>query len=706
MSSVESYKKALTNLVDGQRRLTTELRRMKTVNEEQEAELLMLRKSSSVLKTRVSQFSQFLRSTASLAPVYKTVEYARLGSDGDIAINETPKITAELAEFFRTVTQLEGSTSSRASRNAGASQSLIRALSPLSDDGHPRVRSTSVASSSTLPNDPADDALRASISVAPQELPLPKEVLDKSVNVSSEVVSVGSGKDSPLPITVLMGHAVDVPSTTLGMPRLQGSDVSTRTVVFAHAETQCELLLSSATPIIGTAPPSGPSTARQPERPSHFVDRWLPPYLSSLSPSLKRDAEDILFRIHTTADTSDTSTGQIADVSNAGVTAVAEGTQSTTLGAPSEENPNANMAKCVAQLMLTQQQLAMARSSVASMRARLEDVMHKYQKASAALVALSKPSAASTSANMASSFLDGWGSDAALGATSATPEMFPMLPAIPMPSTPRPPTQSRSGGMLPSRGGQRGKHVHKLDATISSHLPSIGTFSGDSVLNASPSLVDAASSLLTYFVEDVCGLLRDARLALTDLDKLHWRLASHEQHYGSDATIKRNKQQQHHAMRPAGQGSTRDEVKRTHPFHTCTSPVLARIAEVLTMSLKEGREAPRFSASSASTGALGHLAAAARVSNSRAGHRRHPHEPLISPNLTAEGHPQLTEIALLVQSCWHMLVEFLDAQVHHAQTMVFVREPNLDAWMQQSPTLAALVAQATTPDNHKLSLAV
>jgi hypothetical protein len=700
MSSIESYKKALTNLVDGQRRLTSELRRMKSVNEELESETIALRKTSTILKTRVSQFSQFLRSTPSLLLVYKTAEYARLGSDGDITLAETPKITAELAEFFRTVSQMDGSVSaSRISRNAVVSptQSLnatLKTLSPPSDDALSRARSASVASSSFGVD--LGEA-QPQVTSSSNDAPLPKECSDKAIHASIEVASVSSGKDSPLPVHVRL-EAVNVPN--MQTATLVDHPCTMPAILMASTEVQCELLPTATSRVL--LPSTHPAA---PHRPSHFVDRWLPPYLSTLSPALKRDAEDILFQLHTVGLEKDS----LSSAEHQGNTAPGSLPSATALVADASALPSSQqggthdkMALCVAQLMMTQQQLAVARSSVASMRARLEDVMLKYQKTAAALVLATKCNASASSHGSSSSVIDGWGGEGERTSVRGTPDMFPMLPAIPTPSTPRPPTQSRTGGRdgVSRNSTRQGKERKPFTETV---LPTVGVHWEHSAAAASSSAA-LSSSLLTYFVEDVCSLLRDARTTLFDLDKLHWRLASYNRHV-SAATSSISQQNQHSDRSGRHRTTTpqaplpthndvhlhREDAKRNHPFHTCTSPVLARIAEVLTTSLKEGREAPRFLTNT--------FGGTARTTLSRAGgNRQHQQQQNVWLDSEADG----SEVSSMLQHCWQMLVDFLDGQVHHAQTMVFVREPNLDVCIRQSPTLASLVAQATAPDVPKL----
>ncbi|CUG90308.1 Hypothetical protein, putative [Bodo saltans] len=625
-----------------------------------------------MLKTRVSQFTQFLRSTPSLMSVYKTAEYARLGSDGDITLTETPKITAELAEFFRTVIQLEASGSSRVSRNAVSPtlslNAALRAVSPPNgDDALSRARSASVASSSFAPECGEVPTTTAAAASSGSEAPLPKECFDKSIHALVEVTSVSSGKDSPLPmqeVDAAPRFAMLAPHHRYTLPE----------VLMTSSEVQCELLtaanshLNLATVVAGSPPFEN--------RPSHFVDRWLPPYLSTLSPALKRDAEDILFKIHTVG---------------------LEKEDTSTMMSTGGEH---------------EQQLAVARSSVASMRSRLEDMMLKYQKTASALVQATKSGAHSSSSQQSPvSFMDGWGGGeggerAITRAAGATPDMFPMLPAIPLPSTPRPPTQSRTGGRDGlSRHGTRGKqHAHKLNFDEGLLPSSISSPWEHSAVSSS-----AHSSLLTYFVEDVCSLLRDARTTLFDLDKIHWRLVSHSHKDASTSSPHTNERHTHNSRHRTTTTTTttvlshndvhlhREESKRNHPFHTCTSPVLARIAEVLTISLRNGREAPRFL-----TNIYPSTSSTIRQTYSRAGGSRQQHNHSSVMEAFSDASSGGSELSSMLQHCWQMLVDFLDGQVHHAQTMVFVREPNLDVWMRESPTLASLVAQAAAPDVPKL----
>nr|ACI16005.1 hypothetical protein [Bodo saltans] len=683
---------------------------MKSANEDLESEILVLRKTSSMLKTRVSQFTQFLRSTPSLMSVYKTAEYARLGSDGDITLTETPKITAELAEFFRTVIQLEASGSSRVSRNAVSPtlslNAALRAVSPPNgDDALSRARSASVASSSFAPECGEVPTTTAAAASSGSEAPLPKECFDKSIHALVEVTSVSSGKDSPLPmqeVDAAPRFAMLAPHHRYTLPE----------VLMTSSEVQCELLtaanshLNLATVVAGSPPFEN--------RPSHFVDRWLPPYLSTLSPALKRDAEDILFKIHTVGlEKEDTSTMMSTGGEHEQQLPDLASTSEAAAATDGSSHDHHKMARCVAQLMMTQQQLAVARSSVASMRSRLEDMMLKYQKTASALVQATKSGAHSSSSQQSPvSFMDGslgggeGGERAITRAAGATPDMFPMLPAIPLPSTPRPPTQSRTGGRDGlSRHGTRGKqHAHKLNFDEGLLPSSISSPWEHSAVSSS-----AHSSLLTYFVEDVCSLLRDARTTLFDLDKIHWRLVSHSHKDASTSSPHTNERHTHNSRHRTTTTTTttvlshndvhlhREESKRNHPFHTCTSPVLARIAEVLTISLRNGREAPRFL-----TNIYPSTSSTIRQTYSRAGGSRQQHNHSSVMEAFSDASSGGSELSSMLQHCWQMLVDFLDGQVHHAQTMVFVREPNLDVWMRESPTLASLVAQAAAPDVPKL----
>lgn len=113
MASLNAYKRALTDLVDGQRRLTSELKKLKQIHEDTEVELIKTKQTLEILKTRVSQFSLFLRSTPELLPAYKTAEYANLSCEGDLTLLDTPKIGAQLAEFYRNSSGVSVSTKDR-----------------------------------------------------------------------------------------------------------------------------------------------------------------------------------------------------------------------------------------------------------------------------------------------------------------------------------------------------------------------------------------------------------------------------------------------------------------------------------------------------------------------------------------------------------------------------------------------------------------
>lgn len=624
MSSVESYKKALTNLVDGQRRLTAELQRMKAVNEEQEKELMAARRTVSLVKTRVSQFAQFLRSTPLLVAVYKTAEFARLCSEGDFTLTETPKITAELSEFYQcALGHVDGgsgrSNLPRALSPGSQCSPLSRTVSPPIINGNGAACSAECSSlSAGLVNalvGPDDDA--------PQAVEEPVRPNFGAVEKAMEIRrrSIGSGRDSPTPAgspVLVAGHNVHrTPATTS-----------------VDHGAQCELLLASTTP-----------TANLPV-PSNFLDRALPTYLTALSPALKADAEEHYHRM------------QSASIPGEG---------------------DVKVAQLEASLKHTQQQLAIARSTVVSIRARLEDVLFKYQRVAAQAAASLSRGGNGYAAMTSSSVFD----HVDVPHLPCNEPLAASLPPL-FPSTPRPPTQSRAS-LLMSRGGVRAAHKQHEDEGANSP-PN----------NNDHQHLSSSSSVLSYFVEDVCTLLRDARAMLSDLDMIHWRLASHHQHGGEDEVSSRPEQLWRGRSRQNGRthkfnssnkvepsaashnnNNNSTDGEKQHPFRTCAPHVLARIAELLTASLKAaGHDAPRFSTIHQTT-------------------MRHPSKRTGGKHCRRD---DIEDIHEMLQRCWTMLVSFLDAQVHHAQTKVFIREPKLDEWMRQSPPLASLVKAASAPD--------
>lgn len=181
------------------------------------------------------------------------------------------------------------------------------------------------------------------------------------------------------------------------------------------------------------------------------------------------------------------------------------------------------------------------------------------------------------------------------------------------------------------------------------------------------------SLVLSYFVEDVCSLLRDTRFALADLDVLHWRVAWFQEQ--QTPALPRDTPAAAGTVCPPSSSHSHRKVKSREAdpnsialapcgvFSDVSDETLLRAAELAHISFEDDRVPPRF---------------LVWLDEPRGGGTS----------------KEVSDAAALLKSCWMMLLQFMSAQVKHAQTMMFAREPRLRDMMASLPSIKQTVAAA------------
>lgn len=633
--SVESYKRALTELVDGQRRLTAELKKLQRVNETLENQAVTFKQTIEVLKTRVSQFAQFLRSTPELLAVYKTIEFAKMASEGDLGLFEAPKIAVELFEFYKTLVAAQNARRQSATTNALFASVNTDSLAPA------EVLSLSINAerrqSRQLKKGPPSDGGVSSPTVAPQ--------------INNELAS--SGANMPERFTLASSQSFYDSAT----PKANREDSVVMSVERCDAECQTD---SNAQNQSQDADDDG-TKANESEVGEEATSSTLPEEL-----------------------------GQVVDEEVKKQDDAAKCSSVVQLRSHREKELEHELQSSRDQLQKSHEREVVLQKHVQRLIAQTQVLQEQGALASAQQQKLqNEVKSLSTKGGANSSCNDGLlpqlpqAGSSRQGGRRPAPVRMPMFPGVSNDAHKADNKAQCSGGAVfpqlpippPSRARRLLRSQERVDGDAAVQLKESQREDADF----------SSGLLLTYFVEDVCNLLKDVRTTLSDMEAAHWRIAvnslktvlSPKRHHNNGTLSGGEPVAAATAAPPQGaetssSPSSSSPSEKAHP--TITSGIggdygnLVRIAELLEYNLKD-RPKPRFFAWIGDGIPQGSMRGNPTASSSKA----------------LEGPAKLLEL------CWTTLVQLFDSQLRHAQTMLLAREPNVLSMMKQSLYFASYI---------------